>query len=83
MIYYCPTDLKEEHHDIGIIYDVHQEYNSFYKKNIKNYKILWSRYKQYDEFSETTMRSKLKIKIDNKYILKIIKCNEEKSKATL
>jgi len=82
LIHYCPVDLNLEHHDIGIVYDIHEEYNSLYGKNIKNYKILWARHKQLDELSETTMRNKLKLKIDNKYILKIIKCNEEKDNKT-
>ena len=36
MLYYCPKDLKEENHDIGIIYEIQQA-------SCVKYKIFWQR----------------------------------------
>lgn len=84
LILYCPADMKKEHHDVGIIYNIFEVFEKKFNKKIKMYDIFWSRSKDYDQFSETTIQHRLKIKIKDKYIMKIISHNEqEKAKTPL
>jgi hypothetical protein len=53
LVHYCPLDIDEKRHDIGVIYDI-------YGENILFYKIYWSRSQMDDLFSETTLIRKLK-----------------------
>ena len=69
LLHYCPIDLKQENHDIGIIYDI-------LDLDIKRYKIFWSRSQIYDIYSEITLSSKLKTIIRGKNMMYLIKQNE-------
>ena len=53
LVHYCPDDLDNSHHDIGVIYEI-------YGENILFYKIYWSRSQMDDLFSEKTLMRKLK-----------------------
>jgi len=75
LVHYCPADMKSEHHDIGIIYDVCEEQVSITYK-VKIYKIFWSRSKDYDEYPESGFYNRLKMKIRDKHVFKIINQNE-------
>lgn len=75
LLHYCPVDLKQENHDIGIIYEI-------LDLDIKRYKIFWSRSQIYDIYSEVTLLSKLKKIISGKHMMYLIKHNEER-KGTL
>lgn len=69
LLHYCPDDLKEESHDIGIIYEI-------LDLDIKRFKIFWSRSQIYDIYSEVTLSSKLKKIISGKNMMQLIKQNE-------
>lgn len=69
LLHYCPDDLKEEYHDIGIIYQI-------LDLDIKRFKIFWSRSQIYDIYSEVTLLSKLKKIISGKNMMQLIKQNE-------
>jgi hypothetical protein len=69
LLHYCPEDLKQENHDIGIIYDI-------LDLDTKRYKIFWSRSQMYDIYSEITLSSKLKKIISGKNMMYLIKENE-------
>jgi hypothetical protein len=75
LLHYCPNDLNESSHDIGIIYEI-------VETNIKKYKIHWSRSQMYDIYSETTIERKLKYSINGKKIMYLIKQHEQ-NKITL
>jgi len=69
LLHYCPIDLKETSHDIGIIYEI-------VESNIKKYKIYWSRSQIHDLYSEITMERKLKEINSGKKIMYLIKQND-------
>lgn len=69
LLHYCPADLKQENHDIGIIYDI-------LDLDIKRYKIFWSCSQIYDIYSEVTLLAKLKKIISGKNMMYLIKQNE-------
>lgn len=72
LLYYCPADLKEEAHDIGIIYDI--TINDNYEEDkIKKYFILWSKSNMYDVYSSNTLKRKLTSLRKGKHMMKIIK----------
>lgn len=75
LLHYCPSDLKEDNHDIGIIYEI-------LDLDIKRFKIFWSRSQIYDIYSEITLLNKLKKIISGQKMMYHIKQNEE-VKATL
>lgn len=69
LLYYCPKDICEDRHEIGIIYDI-------LDLEIKRYKIFWNRSQMYDIYSEITLASKLKKIISGKNMMYHIKHNE-------
>jgi hypothetical protein len=69
LIHYCPIDLKESSHDIGIIYEI-------IESNIRKYRIYWSRSQIHDLYSETTIERKLKQMNNGKKIMYLIKQND-------
>jgi hypothetical protein len=71
LLHYCPDDLKEQNHDIGIIYDI-------LELDVKRFKIFWSRSQIYDIYSEITLLSKLKKIISGKYMMHHIKQDERR-----
>lgn len=71
LLYYCPADLKENSHDIGIIYEI-------IELEIKRYKIYWNRSQMHDIYSEITLGAKLKKIISGKNMMYHIKHNEWK-----
>jgi hypothetical protein len=73
LLHYCPCDLKQEKHDIGIIYDI-------VDSDIKKYKIFWSRSQSYDIYSETTLLSKLKKIISGEKMMYLIRQNEKQER---
>lgn len=77
LLIYCPDDLEQKHHDIGIIYSVEDIVLSpEIKTKMKKFKIFWNRSCFYDEYSETTMTRKLKQTINRKKIIFLVKQNE-------
>ena len=75
LVHYCPADMNEKNHDIGIIYQI-EEVSAGPNKKAKIYKIFWSRSKDYDEYPESGFHNRLKIKIREQNVFKIIKQNE-------
>lgn len=72
LLVYCPDDLEEKRHDVGIIYSIEETYlSSQIKTKIKKFKIFWNRSHLHDEYSETTLIRKL-----NKYVI-LVKQNEK------
>lgn len=69
LLYYCPKDMHEQHHEIGIIYDI-------LDLDIKRYKIFWNRSQIHDVYSEITLCSKLNTIISGKNMMYHIKQNE-------
>jgi hypothetical protein len=69
LIHYCPIDLKESSHDIGIIYEI-------IESNIRKYRIYWSRSQIHDLYSEATIERKLKQISSGKKIMYLIKQND-------
>ena len=69
LLHYCPDDLKEERHDVGIIYEI-------LDLDVKRYKIFWSRSQIYDIYSEITLLNKLKKIISGKNMMYLIKQND-------
>ena len=69
LLHYCPIDLKQDNHDIGIIYDI-------IELDIKRYKIFWSRSQIHDTYSEVTLLNKLKKIISGKKMMYLIEQNE-------
>lgn len=69
LLHYCPDDLREESHDIGIIYEI-------LELHIKTFKIFWSRSQIHDIYSEATLTSKLKKIISGKKMMQLIKQND-------
>lgn len=71
LLVYCPDDLEEKRHDIGIIYSIEETCSSSkIKTKTKKFKIFWNRSYLHDEYSETTLIRKLK-----KYVF-LVKQNE-------
>jgi len=68
LLYYCPSDLDETRHDIGIIYQICKEK--------KIYRVYWAKTQMNDWFSETTLSRRLKETYKHKNIMKLIKQNE-------
>ena len=58
MLVYCPADLQEKHHDVGVVYEI-EKININNKIEIKRYKILWNRSKLYDVYSHNTLVRKI------------------------
>lgn len=58
LLYYCPVDLEEELHEIGIIYDIVD--SNFNGVMTKKFKIFWNRSKIHDVYFESTLERKLK-----------------------
>lgn len=75
LVHYCPADMREKNHDIGIIYEI-EEVKECPDKKIKIYKIFWSRSQDYDAYSDFNFYKRLKMKIRNQNIFKLIKQNE-------
>lgn len=75
ILHYCPVDLKEENHDIGVIYDI-KEINDYYgdQKNIRRFKIFWQKTQIYDEYSAVTLNYKLN-QIYKGHNIMILICN--------
>lgn len=69
LLHYCPKDLKEDCHDIGIIYEI-------LELDIKRFKIFWSRSQIHDIYSEITLMSKLKKIISGQRMMHLIRQNE-------
>ena len=69
LLHYCPSNLKQENHDIGLIYEI-------LDLDIKRYKIFWSRSQMYDIYSEITLLNKLKKIISGQKMMYHIKQNE-------
>lgn len=69
LLHYCPNDLKQHSHDIGIIYEIMD-------LDIKRFKIFWSRSQMYDIYSEITLLAKLKKIISGKNMMQLIRQNE-------
>lgn len=69
LLHYCPKDLKDTNHDLGIIYEI-------LDLDIKRYKIFWSRSQIYDIYSEITLQNKLKKIISGKRMMYLIRQNE-------
>ena len=67
LLHYCPADLSEESHDVGIIYEILNEDNK------KSFKVCWSRNQDYDVYSETTLSNKLNKMISKQNMMRIIK----------
>ena len=67
--------MHEKNHDIGIIYEI-EEVQAGPNKKAKIYKIFWSRSKDYDEYPESGFYNRLKMKIRDQSVFKIIKQNE-------
>lgn len=78
LLHYCPADLKEEAHDIGIIYNITPIKNSD-QEIVKKYFIFWSKSKMYDEFSSNTLKRKLTSLRKGKYMMKVIKHGDSKT----
>jgi hypothetical protein len=80
LLVYCPDNLEEKHHDIGIIYSVEDIFLSAdietKIKKIKKFKIFWNRSCLYDEYSQKTMTRKLTQTINRKKIMFLVKQNE-------
>lgn len=74
LLHYCPCDLKEQNHDIGIIYEI-------LDLGVKRYKIFWSRSQIYDMYSEITLSSKLSKIISGKNMMYLIEQNGERKVA--
>jgi|688.fasta_scaffold330048_3 hypothetical protein len=74
LVHYCPADMSEKNHDIGIIYEI-QEIEHGQDKKTKIYKIFWSRSKDYDDYPESGLHNRLKMIIRNQNVFKIIKQN--------
>lgn len=72
LIYYCPIDMDEKNHDIGIIYEI-EELQEYPNKKTKIYKIFWSRGQDYDDYPESGFYNRLNMKIRNESVFKIIK----------
>lgn len=70
LVYYCPADINEEKHDIGIIFKIEETETGINKKT-KIFKIFWSRSKSYDEYSEAGFYNRMY----KQNIFKIIKQN--------
>ena len=58
ILVYCPTDLQEKHHDVGVVYEI-EKININNKIEIKRYKILWNRSKRYDVYSHKPLMRKI------------------------
>lgn len=75
LVHYCPHDMHDKNHDIGIIYDICETEIGVDKK-AKIFKIFWSRGQEYDDYPESGFYNRLKMKIRNQSVFKIIKQNE-------
>jgi hypothetical protein len=74
LLHYCPIDIEEKYHDIGLIYNViDSELDILYRNNIKKYCIYWSRSCMFDVFSQTTLGYKLSQICQGKNILILVK----------
>jgi len=82
LLYYCPVDIKEEAHDIGIIYDICINEN-YENDKIKKYFIFWSRTSMHDMYSSNTLKRKLSSLRKGKYIMKIIKHGKKQKSSSL
>lgn len=68
LLHYCPVDMENDRHDVGVIYEI-------IETNIKQYKIFWSRSNIYDVYSEKTLERKLKQKCCGKNNILLISNN--------
>jgi hypothetical protein len=76
LLHYCPIDLKEESHDIGIIYEiVEAQLVVDGDRRMRKFKIFWSRTQLDDVYFEITMERKLKQKVKNKQVMFLIRHN--------
>lgn len=75
LVCYCPHDMHDKNHDIGIIYDICESKVNVDKKT-KIYKIFWSRGQEYDDYPESGFYNRLKMIIRGQSVFKIIKMNE-------
>lgn len=75
LVHYCPADMHEKNHDIGIIYDIDESQVDANRK-VKIYKVFWSRGQDYDDYPESGFHNRLKMKIRDKNVFQIIKQNE-------
>lgn len=76
LLVYCPDDLEEKRHDIGIIYFIEEIYLSSQIKKIKKFNIFWNRSRIHDEYLESTLIRKLKQTVNRKKIIFLVKQNE-------
>jgi hypothetical protein len=85
ILHYCPIDLKEESHDIGIIYDIKNSSSEYYgyKKDICLYKIFWQKSQMYDEYSSTTLNYKLNQICRGKNMMILINNHDNQQKSNL
>jgi len=67
LLHYCPADMNEQNHDIGIIYEI------FNEGQVKCFKIFWSRNQDYDIYSERTLSIKLNKTISKQKMMHLIK----------
>ncbi len=67
LLHYCPVDMSEESHDVGIIYEISNEDDK------KCFKIFWSRHQDYDFYSEITLSNKLNKIISKQNMMRLIK----------
>lgn len=74
---YCPTDMDECHHDIGIVYKITENHSSLYKDKIisKSYWVFWNRTKDHMLFAEHVLYNRLSDGISSQY-MKLIKSDE-------
>lgn len=72
LVHYCPADMNEENHDIGMVFEI-EETESEQNKKAKIFKIFWSRSKEYDGYPESGIHNR----IHKQNVFKIIKQNEE------
>ena len=67
LLHYCPADMSEQSHDIGIIYEI------FNEGQAKCFKIFWGRHQDYDIYSARTLSIKLNKIISKQKMMHLIK----------
>jgi hypothetical protein len=70
LLHYCPVDLREQEHELGLIYDI--EIVQVCNKSFKKYKVYWQRTKIFDEYSASTLNYKLNFTIGGKHVILIL-----------
>lgn len=74
MLHYCPADLDEKFHDIGVVIDIQDRYNL--TKKVRVFEIYWQKTNNIICFSDSVLEKKLTKNFKGIKTMKLLKRDE-------